>query len=60
LDFQYKRISTKRPKINYEQTKNILNANKNQTLERKFITIITINKLNALFLVDGFYSVTGA
>jgi hypothetical protein len=58
LDFQYKRISTKHPKIKYEQTKIILNANKNQTLERKFITIITINKLNALFLVDGFYSVT--
>jgi hypothetical protein len=31
---------------------------KNQTLERKFITIISINELNALFLVDGFYSVT--
>jgi hypothetical protein len=43
LDFQYKRISTKHPKIKYEQTKIILNANKNQTLERKFITIITIN-----------------
>jgi hypothetical protein len=36
----------------------ILDANKNQSLERKFITIIIINKLNALFLVDGFYSVT--
>jgi hypothetical protein len=58
LDFQYKRISTKHPKIKYEQTKIILNANKNQTLKRKIITIITINKLNALFLVDGFYSVT--
>jgi hypothetical protein len=38
----------------------ILDANKNQSLERKFITIIIINKLNALFLVDGFYSVTTA
>jgi hypothetical protein len=28
-------------------------------LKEKFITIFTINKLNALFLVDGFYSVTG-
>jgi hypothetical protein len=27
-------------------------------LKEKFITIITINKLNALVLVDGFYSVT--
>jgi hypothetical protein len=27
-------------------------------LKEKFITIFTINKLNALFLVDGFYSVT--
>jgi hypothetical protein len=58
LDFQYKRISSKHPKIKYEQTKIILNAIKNQTLERKFITIITVNKLNVLFLVDGFYSVT--
>jgi hypothetical protein len=36
----------------------ILNAIKNQTHERKFITVFTINKPNALFLVDGFYSVT--
>jgi hypothetical protein len=27
-------------------------------LKEKFITIFTINKLNALFLVDGFGSVT--
>jgi hypothetical protein len=27
-------------------------------LKEKCITISTINKLNALFLVDGFYSVT--
>jgi hypothetical protein len=27
-------------------------------LKEKLITIFTINKLNALFLVDGFYSVT--
>jgi hypothetical protein len=27
-------------------------------LKEKFITIFTINKLNVLFLVDGFYSVT--
>ena len=32
--------------------------NKNQTLERKFITIIIINKLIVLFLFDDFYSVT--
>jgi hypothetical protein len=36
----------------------ILDANRNKSLEIKFITIIIINKLNALFLVDGFYSVT--
>jgi hypothetical protein len=36
--------------ICYFTTLNIcIDANKNQTLERKFITIITINKLNALF-----------
>jgi hypothetical protein len=33
-------------------------SNKNQVLERKFITLFTINNLDALFLVDGFYSVT--
>jgi hypothetical protein len=32
--------------------------NKNQSLERKFITLITINKLKCIVLVDGFYSVT--
>jgi hypothetical protein len=36
----------------------ILDAKRNQSLERKFITIIIINKLNAFFLVDGFYSFT--
>jgi preprotein translocase subunit SecF len=58
LDFQYGRNFTEHPKIKYEQTKIILNANKNQTLKRKVITIITINKLTALFLFNGFYSVT--
>jgi hypothetical protein len=29
-------------------------------LKGKFVTIFTINKLNALFLVDGFYIVTAA
>jgi hypothetical protein len=33
---------------------------KNQTLKRKFITIISINKLSILFLFDGFCSVTGS
>jgi hypothetical protein len=33
--------------------------NKNQTLERKFITLIIINNLKCSILVDGFYSVTG-
>jgi hypothetical protein len=32
--------------------------NKNQTLERKFITLIIINNLKCIILVDGFYSVT--
>jgi hypothetical protein len=32
--------------------------NKNQTLERKFITLIIINNLKCIVLVDGFYSVT--
>jgi hypothetical protein len=32
--------------------------NKNQTLERKFITLIILNKLKYIILVDGFYSVT--
>jgi hypothetical protein len=31
---------------------------KNKHLKEKFITIFTINNLNALFLVDGFGSVT--
>jgi hypothetical protein len=32
---------------------------KTKHLKEKFIAIFTINKLNALFLVDGFGSVTG-
>jgi hypothetical protein len=32
--------------------------NKNQTLERKVITLIIINNLKCIILVDGFYSVT--
>jgi hypothetical protein len=32
--------------------------NKNHTLERKFITLIIINNLKCIILVDGFYSVT--
>jgi hypothetical protein len=32
--------------------------NKNQTLERKVITLIIINTLKCIILVDGFYSVT--
>jgi hypothetical protein len=32
--------------------------NKNQSLERKFITLIIINNLKCIILVDGFYSVT--
>jgi hypothetical protein len=32
----------------------------NKHLKEKFITIITINKLTALFLFDEFYSVTPA
>jgi hypothetical protein len=31
---------------------------KNQTLERKFITLIIINNLKCIILVDRFYSVT--
>jgi hypothetical protein len=31
---------------------------KNQSLEKKFVTLITINKLKCIVLVDGFYSVT--
>jgi hypothetical protein len=31
--------------------------NKNQPSERKFITLIIINKLKCIVLVDGFYSV---
>jgi hypothetical protein len=31
---------------------------KNQTFERKIITLIIINKLKCIILVDGFYSVT--
>jgi hypothetical protein len=58
LDFYLRRNAIKYPKINHEQSKIILNANKNQTLKRKFIIIITINKLTALFLFDDFYSVT--
>ena len=39
--------------------KHPVNANKNQTLERKnHYHIITTNNLNALFLVDGFCGVT--
>jgi hypothetical protein len=32
--------------------------NKNQTLKRKVITLIIINTLKCIILVDGFYSVT--
>ena len=32
--------------------------NKNQTLGKKFITLIIINNLKCIILVDGFYSVT--
>jgi hypothetical protein len=32
--------------------------NKNQTLERKVITLIIINTHKCIILVDGFYSVT--
>jgi hypothetical protein len=32
--------------------------NKNQTLERKVITLIIINTLKYIIFVDGFYSVT--
>jgi hypothetical protein len=32
--------------------------NKNQTLQRKVITLIIINNLKYIILVDGFYSVT--
>jgi hypothetical protein len=32
--------------------------NKKQTLERKVITLITINNLKCIILVDDFYSVT--
>jgi hypothetical protein len=34
--------------------------NKNKTLERKFITLININNLKCIILVDGFYSVTSS
>jgi hypothetical protein len=53
-----KENSTKHPKIKYEQTKIILEANESQTLERKVITIIIVTNLKALFLVDGFCGVT--
>jgi hypothetical protein len=32
--------------------------NKNQTLEKKVITLIIINNLKCIILVDGFVSVT--
>jgi hypothetical protein len=57
LDFQCERKSTKHPKIKYEQTKLLQMQIKIKHLKEKFITIFTISKLNALFLVDGFGSV---
>jgi hypothetical protein len=55
LDFQYERNSTKHPKIKYEQTKLLyMQIKKIKHLKEEFITIFTINNLNALFLVDGF------
>jgi hypothetical protein len=48
LDFHYERNSTKHPKSNMSKPKIILDANKNQTLERKFITLIMSNKLKCI------------
>jgi hypothetical protein len=57
LDFQYKRNSTKHPKIKYEQTKLFSMKIKIKHLKGKCFTISSINKLNALVLVDDLYSV---